>query len=569
MKKRDIAPAANVRSAAESRLAERRRKKEGGGVPAFASDAAALVHELQVHQIELEMQNEELRGSRAEVEIARARYEDLYDTAPCGYFTLDRASVIQEVNLTGARMLGVERSRLVSRRLSELICDADRPALASALSAARVTESLEVMLASSPEAGHGPSCLQLTVSAGAGADELRVVAIDVTARRMAEDGLRAVQKLDALGQLAGGVAHDFNTLLTVMLYHTSVAIESTPDHAPLHANLVELRASTERAASLVRQLLLFSRNQPLQWQLVDLNALIQSSRALLHTLLGPAIELLVSASPEPAIVRADPIQIEQVLMNLVVNARDAMPRGGALTLSTTPMELPPTLRDGVSEPARQGVRLTVSDTGTGMSDLTRGRIFEPFFTTKDVGQGTGLGLSTAFGIVKRGGGTISVQSELGKGTTFTVDLPRAFEPVLPATARTPAVATTGDGERRVETILVVDDDVALRLLVKRMLERAGYRVLLAASPEEALRTALEHEGTIHMTLTDVLMPGGMSGVGLAQRLRAILPGMKVVLMSGYTAEALPDEGLCPSDPFLGKPFELGELLRIVRSTIDS
>jgi DNA-binding NtrC family response regulator len=141
--------------------------------------------------------------------------------------------------------------------------------------------------------------------------------------------------------------------------------------------------------------------------------------------------------------------------------------------------------------------------------------------------------------------------------------------VLPATARTPAVATTGDGERRVETILVVDDDVALRLLVKRMLERAGYRVLLAASPEEALRTALEHEGTIHMTLTDVLMPGGMSGVGLAQRLRAILPGMKVVLMSGYTAEALPDEGLCPSDPFLGKPFELGELLRIVRSTIDS
>ncbi len=558
----------DVRRRAEQQLAARRSREGGDPSPSLA-EAAALVHELQVHQIELEMQNEELLRSRAEAEAARERYADLYDFAPVGYFTVTGDSTIRQLNLTGARLLGLERSRLVDRRLGGLLAEADRPALEAALRKAaldQTRESCEVALAAAPGGPGHPRTLQMTVSAPRGEPaELRVVAVDVTERRRSEEQLRTSQKLDAIGRLAGGVAHDFNNVLTVILNHAEVALGAVAPDAPLHGSLVAIQEAAQRAAALTRQLLAFNRRQAVRPQVVDLNVLVRGFADMLHRVLGEDIDLVLSLDPNVAPVEVDPTQIDQVIMNLAVNARDAMPRGGSLTLSTAGVALDPAHRPRGGA-ASAFVRLTVTDTGAGMDPGTMAHLFEPFFTTKERGSGTGLGLSTVFGIVKQSGGHVTVSSEPGKGTSFEINLPRST--ALPAPPPRRADERTSS-ERGTETILVLEDEDALLRICTLVLAAAGYTVLGAASGAEALRACEEHEGTIHLALSDIIMPG-MSGVGFARRLRALRPETKVLYMSGYTDDALASHGVAERDvPLLGKPFTGEQLRQKVREVLDA
>jgi signal transduction histidine kinase/ActR/RegA family two-component response regulator len=571
-KKRRPEVASTLRAEAEARLSER-VASEGGNASRSVSEMEALVHELQVHQIELEMQNEELLRSRAEAEEARRRYASLYDFAPIGYFTISLDSTIREVNLTGARSLQVDRSALVARRLGAFVREADRPSFNAALAAAMETQAqqtCDVMLA--PESGvvDPTRLLQLTVSVAEGdEEELRVVAVDATERRRIEEQLRASQKLEAIGQLAGGVAHDFNNLLTVIMQNVGAALELVGPQAPLHPSLLEVKAAAERAAALTRQLLAFSTRQAIRPQVVDLNVLVRNVADMLRRIVGENIELVLSLDANATVIEIDPAQLDQVMMNLAVNARDAMTHGGTLRVSTTGFDRRDDRRDpdahGTEPRPRPHVRLTVTDSGTGMDARTMEHIFEPFFTTKEVGRGTGLGLSTVFGIVKRCGGTIGVHSKLGNGTTFEIDFPRSLRS-LPQ--RASSVKET-EPPRGAETIVVVEDEAALLRIVVRMLGSAGYTVLAAGGGAEALRKCEDHDGAIDLALSDVVMPG-MSGVAFAERLRSTRPDVRVLYMSGYTADALAcGHGVDPAIQLLHKPFTPDELRRKIREVLDA
>jgi PAS domain S-box-containing protein len=515
------------------------------------------------------MQNEELRLAHAEAETARQRYAELYDSAPVGYFTLSRDSTIREVNLTGARLLGLERTGLVDRRLALFVAEGDRAALDAAITKAlesKVVESCDVTLAPVAQGASPSPYVQMTFAARGGG-VVQVAAVDSTERKRSDDMVRTSQKLEAIGQLAGGVAHDFNNLLTVIMHHSDVALEAVAVGAPLHEDLVELKAAAERAAALTRQLLAFSRQHVVKPEEVDLNALVRNIAAMLRRMIGEDIQLVLSLTATPASIQLDPTQLDQLLMNLAVNARDAMAGGGTLTVSTTNLDVPAGRHDGGSKGTPGPcVRLTVTDTGTGMGASTMDHAFEPFFTTKEVGRGTGLGLSTVFGIVKQCGGNISLRSELGHGTTFDIDFPRSL-----------AHATTGASVERkqeralggTETILVVDDEPALLRIATRVLGSAGYTVLGAASGAEALLLCERHAGAIHLAVSDVIMPG-MSGVAFAERLRRARPETKILYMSGYTADALgPDHGITDSTQLLSKPFTSDELRRRVREVLSA
>ncbi len=394
------------------------------------------------------------------------------------------------------------------------------------------------------------------------------------ARAAAEEALRGLQaqflqaqKMEAIGSLAGGVAHDFNNLLTVILSYAGFMAEALRDGDPVKDDLLEVQRAGERAVALTRQLLAFSRKQVLQPEVLSLNQIASGLENMLQRILGEDIELRQTLAPELGLTLADPGQLEQVLMNLVVNARDAMPRGGTLTIATANVELDAqeaTLRGEL--PPGPYVQLAVTDTGTGMDEATRSRIFEPFFTTKEKGKGTGLGLSTAYGIVKQSRGHIGVASALGRGTTVTIHLPReraagAARSVKPA-ARSPLV-------RGSETILVVEDQDALRKVVQRALEAAHYRVLTAADGDEGLLTSARHPGEIDLVLTDVVMPR-MSGSVLAQQLATQRPNLNVLYMSGYNDDAVVNHGVADVGmKFLAKPFTADELVRKVREVLDS
>ena len=406
----------------------------------------------------------------------------------------------------------------------------------------------------------------------------KVVAIqgigrDVTERKQAEQAraqleeqLRASQKMEAIGSLAGGVAHDFNNLLSVILGYTGFAMEGVRDGDPIRNDLLEVKQAGERAAALTRQLLAFSRKQVLQPVAIDLNQIAAGVEKMLQRILGEDIDLVQTLAPDLGLTLADPGQIEQVLMNLVVNARDAMPEGGKLTIETSNVEIDEeyAARHVAVTPGSY-VQLAVSDKGCGMDEQTRERIFEPFFTTKERGKGTGLGLSTVYGIVKQSGGNIWVYSEPGQGTTFKIYLPRApsataATAIEPTTIRAPSTGT--------ETILVVEDEEALRKVALRALEAAGFKVLTAADGNEALMKSAQHAGDIQLLLTDVVMPG-MSGRVLAQELAKTRPTIKVVYMSGYTDNAIVHHGvLDPGTHFLAKPFTSADLTQKVREVLD-
>jgi two-component system cell cycle sensor histidine kinase/response regulator CckA len=371
--------------------------------------------------------------------------------------------------------------------------------------------------------------------------------------------------MEAIGRLAGGVAHDFNNQLTVITSCTELLLMDTEERDPRRDNLEEIRKAAQGAAALTRQLLAFSRQQVVEPKLVTIEEVVASAEKMLKRLIGEDVELVAVLSEAPATVKIDPSQLEQVIMNLAVNARDAMPDGGKLTLETSAVELGEYYAR-THWPAIPGrfALLAVSDTGIGMTDQTRARIFEPFFTTKELGKGTGLGLATVYGIVKQSGGFIWVYSEPGQGATFRIYLPRVDEPptMSPPVASTASLLGT-------ETILLTEDAPALRGMARQILERYGYTVLEAPDGKEALALARSVPGPIHLLLTDVVMPG-MSGRELAERFTGHRSEMKVLYMSGYTDDAVVRHGvLRPGIAYLQKPFTPESLAHKVREVLDS
>ena len=682
------ANAADFRARAEASLRAKTGGSESGGRDT-AEDTQRLVHELRVHQIELELQNEELQEAREELEAGLQRYSDLYDFAPTGYLTLDNHGAIRKANLAGAHLLGLERVRLVSVRFGvfvstdcrpvfdvflqkvfggqgKQVCDVElvpeqgaplwvhieaavsgedgnecRAALTDITErklaekvrqeseariraiydhlpnptlvwqrratgfvltafneAARVVTSdgISSHLGRSPaELPYGisnlvvdiarcfeqrlsirreidcvfpvsPASRRLVATYGfVPPDMVLLHAEDVTEQRQNEEQLRVAHRMESVGRLAGGIAHDFNNLLTVIINHTAFAAKDVGKEDPLQADLAQIGKAAERATFLTRQLLAFSRKQVLKPQILDLNKIVGGMEEMLRRLLGEDIDLAVGLAMGLGKVMADPGQIEQVVMNLAVNARDAMPDGGKLTIETAYVELDDAYSSQhVGMKPGPHVMLSVSDTGCGMDERTRARLFEPFFTTKQTGKGTGLGLATVYGIVKQSGGNIWVYSEPGHGTTFKVYLPRELSAKETA-ERGPQVTTGAAGA---ETILVVEDEGAVRNLAKRILDGAGYTVLTAANGGEALGICGKQQGSVGLVLTDVVMPG-MNGKELADRLASLCPNLRVLYMSGYTDDAIVHRGvLAPGTHFIGKPFNAADLTRMVREVLD-
>ena len=400
---------------------------------------------------------------------------------------------------------------------------------------------------------------------GAGGEILGALSVtrDVTERKRLEEQLRQSQKMEAVGRLAGGVAHDFNNLLTGIIGYADLLRAGLPSESELQADAEEVRKAADRAASLTRQLLAFSRRQVLQPQTLSLNEAVVDMERMLRRLIGEDVELVTDTEPDLAAVEADPGQIEQMIANLVVNARDAMPAGGRLVLRTANVDVNGHPRTEPQMRAGSYVLLSVSDSGTGMDTETQSRMFEPFFTTKDVGKGTGLGLATVYGIVKQSGGYIWVTSAPGAGTTFDIFLPRAERPSeeTPARPALPRPARAGT-----ETVLVVEDERLVRDLIARNLRERGYAVVTAENGAEALDAVSRGGGPIDLLLTDVVMPE-LGGPELAARLTGAQPGLKVVYMTGYAERAVVGE-LAPW-PLLQKPFDVGALADTIREVLDA
>ncbi len=501
--------------------------------------------------IERKRAEDAVRASEKELRALFAAMRDVI-------LVIDRDGRYLRVAPTSPDLLPLDASELVGRQLHEVLPteQADRflAVIRSTLASGQPT-TIEY-----PLAIHGRQVWFSAVATPLEPDTVLWVARSVNEQKQAEDALRRSEeqlrqalKMEAVGRLAGGVAHDFNNLLTSVLGHADLAISRVHPSDPMHDDLLEIKSAGARAAALTQQLLAFSRKQVLEPRVLDLNAIVAGIARMLRRTIGEDIDLVTRLAPDLGSVRADPVQMEQVILNLAVNARDAMPLGGRLVIETMNV----TLANGA------GVRVTVTDTGVGMSEEVRAHLFEPFFTTKEVGKGTGLGLATAYGIVQQSGGTISVISIPGQGTSFLVDLPLVRgEPVPPEQV---VALLPGSGT---ETILLVEDEDAVRNLTRRVLEHHGYRVLSASSGEAALAVSRLHTGPLHLLFTDVVMPG-ISGPRLAELLQAERPDLLLIFMSGYAATTLEQKILLdPASAFLQKPFTTEQLMRRVREVLD-
>jgi two-component system, cell cycle sensor histidine kinase and response regulator CckA len=511
----------------------------------------------------------------AELASAHEKYRAIFNQALDGIVLMDAESgLIVDCNPEFERQSGRSFEVLKTMRIWEL-----RPRDLVEAARAKFREIGEVGSGSSGEfAYEWPDGTLVPVEYAAkvitldGRTFQQAIVRDITERKRAEAAredlesqLRVSQKMEAIGSLAGGVAHDFNNLLSVILNFTGFALEELHDGDPIRGDLIEVKRAGQRAAGLTRQLLAFSRKQVLQPQVLDLNQVVAGIETMLRRVIGEHIALVRTEGPSLGLVEADPGQLEQVIMNLAINARDAMPDGGTLTIETGNVDLDaqyaaihPSITPG------QHVLLSVTDTGCGMDEQTLTQVFEPFFTTKEKGKGTGLGLSTVYGIVKQSGGNIMVCSEPGRGTTFTIHLPRSAEHEVPPCPVKPIAAQA----RCSETVLVVEDEDAVRTLARRILAGAGYRVIEAANGGEALLACEAHRGEIHLLLTDVVMPR-MSGKALVERLEPLLPGIKVLYMSGYTDDTVMHQGMLdPRARMINKPFSAEELTRMVRKVLD-
>jgi signal transduction histidine kinase len=396
---------------------------------------------------------------------------------------------------------------------------------------------------------------------------------DITDRKRAEEEMRALeeqfrqsQKMEAVGRLGGGIAHDFNNLLTIIKGYSQLSLLDLKENDPLWGNIQEIQKATQRATDLTHQLLAFSRRQILDLKVLDLNTLLKDLDKMLRRIIGEDIELTTLLAKNLGRVKIDPGQFEQIILNVAVNARDAMPSGGKLTIETANVVLDEEYaRTHVSVTPGPNVRLSVSDTGVGIPLEVKEKVFEPFFTTKEKGKGTGLGLSTVYGIVKQSGGNIWVYSELAHGTTFKIYLPRVEEDLDTLHGRD----ETDFLPRGSETVLLVEDEPSVRDLAHRLLNQQGYKVLEAANGEEALRVVQEHIGEkIHLLFTDVVMPQ-MGGKELANQLKNLRPDVKVLYTSGYTDDAIVHHGVLePGTHFLQKPFSPKTLTHKVREALD-
>jgi two-component system, cell cycle sensor histidine kinase and response regulator CckA len=523
----------------------------------------------------------ELRETQDVLERRERRFRTLAERSTEVLTLLDRNGAVLYKSPSVAPILGFAPEEIVDEHAFARVHPDDQPAVKLAM--ARLAES------GTPEVieyrhrhGHG-GWRVMSATAENLLDDPDVGAIvvhsrDVTEAKELEAQLRQSQKLDAVGQLAGGIAHDFNNVLTAIQGNAQMALMDADDG--VKGDLEEIVNSSRRASDLTRQLLAFSRQQVLHPRVIDLRDVIGGMKGMLDRLIGEHIELTVLAPPQLGPVRADPSQVEQVVMNLAVNARDAMAGGGDLRISLDEAELGEDVGAQLPYEVRPGpyVRLSVRDEGEGMDGETLARLFEPFFTTKPPGKGTGLGLPTVYGIVKQSGGYIWVDSEVGKGTTVDVYLPRAGDDApVEAVDRTSVAELDGDlaGE---ETVLVCEDQEPVRKLARRALERHGYRVLVAGSGQEALTIAEQHDGPIHVVLTDVIMPK-MGGAELADRLRTLRPGTKVLFMSGYAGREVIQNGgfgngnvdgeLGGIAEFIQKPFEPRALVARIRTALDS
>jgi two-component system, cell cycle sensor histidine kinase and response regulator CckA len=496
-------------------------------------------------------------------------YRDLVENAKDIIYTHDLEGRYLSINKAGQEITGYMREEVAGKTIAEVV-------------APEYVEKAREMVRKKL-AGAGPTVYDLEVIAKDGrrvAVEVSTmllyrdgqpvavqgIARDVTERRQLEEHLRQAQKMEAVGRLAGGIAHDFNNLLTVIGGYTTLMLRKLGPDDPMREKAEGVKEAADRAADLTRQLLAFSRKQILQPRIIDLNSLIRGTGKMLRALISEDYDIVTVLKPGLGHISADPGQVEQILMNLLVNARDAMPDGGRIVIETAAVELGGEYA-GTHIAATPGpyVMLAVTDSGTGMDAETLRHIFEPFFTTKDVSKGTGLGLSTVYGIVKQSGGSIWVYSEPGEGTTFKIYLPRV-DAEAEAVGQHGSDAECAPGS---ETILLVEDDPAVGAFARDVLEDCGYRVLAANDPAEGLRLCESHEGPIHLLLTDVVMPR-MNGRQLAAAAAERRPEMRVLYMSGYTDDAVLRRGLLdPELPFIQKPFTPDALELKVREVLDA
>ncbi|MBK9712023.1 MAG: PAS domain S-box protein [Kouleothrix sp.] len=466
-------------------------------------------------------------------------------------------------------VLGFDAGDLLGTRPIDLVHPDDRPALVEQLRRSLAAGEIVRSVFRSRHADGGWRWLEgswNTITED-GRQYMVASARDITERKRLELQLVQAQRLESIGRLAGGIAHDFNNLLTAILGNTELALETLPPDHVAHADITEIVKAANRASALTRQLLAFARKQIIEPHIIDLNQLILEMDALLRRLIGEDIDLVTLPAPDLGRIRADPGQIEQVIVNLAVNARDAMPAGGNLTIETHNILLDQDYaQQHVSAAPGYYVMLAVSDTGVGMDDQTLDRAFEPFFTTKEQGRGTGLGLAMCYGIVKQHGGYIWAYSEPGQGSTFKIYLPLVD---APPEARPPEAESSAT-PRGIETILLVEDEPAVRMLAARTLREQGYAVIEAPQGDAALALAASYAGgTIDLLLTDVVMPG-MSGKLLAEALQRQFPTIRVLYISGYTDNAIVHQGrLDPGVAFLPKPFAPATLARKVREVLDS
>jgi len=534
--------------------------------PQTGTDAQRLKHEIEVHQIELELQNQELQASQRETAAALERYTDLFDFAPVGYFNLSHGGIIHLVNLTGAKLVGVERSLLLNRRLGLLVSTDDRKAFCDFLGQVFATGTRQVCEVSLAGKDKPPLIVLLEATAAPDGKECRVAMTDITARKLLEEQVRQAQKMEAVGTLAGGIAHDFNNILGAIVGYTELSLMTLSENPQVRAHLGAVLKATRRATDLVRQILAFSRRQALSRKLIVLAPIVAECAALLRATIPTSIEFETSLAEDAPAVLADASQIHQILMNLGTNAWHAMKdRTGRLTIKLERCMVDeeqaarqPRLHAGVY------ARITVSDTGCGIDPATLLRIFEPFFTTKPVGEGTGLGLSVVHGMMDGHDGAVTVHSEPGQGTVFALYFPeKNGEPDTPAVAPDPV--PHGHGEH----ILVVDDENVLVQINQMALTKLGYEVEVTTEPREALAWVGAEPERFDLVITDQTMPG-MTGMELAVRLQLIREGLPVILTTGYISALTPAQlattGILE---ILRKPATLQALAFALRSALSA
>jgi PAS domain S-box-containing protein len=516
-----------------------------------------------------------IEGKRAQQNLRRERdlISRIMETSPVGIVVADQSGKITFANHCAENVLGLTKDAIDARTASVLdwqLPDAEGgPREEKSLPLKQILESgqpVQDVCHAIDFPNHRRVLLSVNATpifdAAGKIDGMIVTVEDITERLALESQLRQSQKMECVGQLAAGIAHDINNILTIIQGHAGILLNSMPPNGDAVRSLKQISAASERAAGFIRHLLTFSRKQIFQTKILDLNTMLRNLEYMLPRMLGEQITLETCYRPDLPPIAADTSMIEQIVMNLIINSRDAMPKGGKLLIETSAIEIG---ADHVRQnpEARTGgfLCLTVTDTGCGMERKVLQRIFEPFFTTKAVGEGTGIGLATVYGIVKQHHGWAEIESEVGVGTTFKIFLPVVHDetPVAPAAAPKPETINGGE-----ETILIVEDEINLLELVRKILERYQYNILVASSGAEALRVWDEHKGQIDLLLTDMIMPGGMSGSDVAVELKKRKPGLKVIFTSGYSSELVGKDFGQGNTAFLPKPYQPQQVARMVR-----